>query len=153
LRDPNVGNRVEEGNLAQLLSDALPPLDDRFLDDAAVRLDDLEQVKEQVERAERAAATLDDFLGVYRTYARRKVRSRALAARDKSAEHRGATRQVERVDTEHRQAIDAERAADEELVRLKDELRDVNGARRAIETSPPYKDHLALVDKQKAVDA
>ena len=45
---PNVSNRIEEGHLTQLLTKALPPLDDRFVDDATVRLDDLEQVKQQV---------------------------------------------------------------------------------------------------------
>ncbi len=153
LRDPNVGNRVEEGHLAQLLSDALPPLDDRFLDDAAMRLDDLEQVKQQVERAERAAATLTDFLGVYRGYAGRKVRERASVAKESATAHHRAERGVRRLEVAHQEALEAEAAALTQLRGLQDERRDVDAARRAIEASPAYRDHLALVDREKAVDA
>ena len=49
LRDPNIGNRVEAGELAHVLSDALPPIDERVLSDAAGRFDDLESIREQVD--------------------------------------------------------------------------------------------------------
>ena len=153
LRDPNVGNLVEAGQLAQLLSNALPPLDDRFLDDAAARLDDLEQVKAQVERAERAAATLVDFLGVYQGYARRKVHDRAAAAREAARDERRARRAVDRTEAAHRHARTAEVTARELLQQRRDDRQDADRRRRAIELSPAYRDHRALVDKEHAVAA
>ena len=39
LRSPDVGNRIEEGRLPQILSDALPPLAERALNAAGEQLD------------------------------------------------------------------------------------------------------------------
>ncbi|MDZ4236494.1 MAG: hypothetical protein U1C73_22680, partial [Dietzia sp.] len=41
LRSPDVGNRIEEGRLPQILSDALPPLDEHALNAAGDQLDGL----------------------------------------------------------------------------------------------------------------
>ncbi|MFC8045870.1 hypothetical protein [Nocardia sp. NPDC057353] len=41
LRSPDVGNRIDEGKLPQILSDALPPLNERTLEAAGERLDGL----------------------------------------------------------------------------------------------------------------
>ena len=92
LRDPNIGNRVEAGELAHVLSDALPPIDERVLADAAGRFDDLESIRQQVERADRTAAALNQFLGVYRGYTRTVLSRRAAAVETAERQRAGAER-------------------------------------------------------------
>jgi hypothetical protein len=70
LRDPNIGNRVEAGELATVLTDALPPIDDRVLAEAAGHFDDLDTIKQQVDRAATTADALGQFLGAYRAATR-----------------------------------------------------------------------------------
>ncbi|MGH9148934.1 MAG: TIGR02680 family protein, partial [Acidimicrobiales bacterium] len=79
LRDPNIGNRVEAGELANVLADALPPLDDQMVRNAASRFDDLETIRDQVERATRTAGALGQFLSAYRGYTRTVLGRRAGA--------------------------------------------------------------------------
>ncbi len=50
LRNPNIGNRIEAGELAAVLRDALPPPSGEALKKAADRFDTLDQVREQLAR-------------------------------------------------------------------------------------------------------
>ena len=77
LRDPNIGNRVEAGELATVLSEALPPIDDTVLQTAAGRFDDLDAIREQVDRSQQTANALARFLETYRGYARTLLQRRA----------------------------------------------------------------------------
>ena len=53
---PTSATAWRRASLPNVLSDALPPIDERVLSDAAGRFDDLESIREQVERADRTAA-------------------------------------------------------------------------------------------------
>ncbi|BBY60510.1 TIGR02680 family protein [Mycolicibacterium sarraceniae] len=69
LRSPDVGNRIDEGNLPLLISYALPPLSEQTLHDAGERLDNLTETRIAQERL---ASTLDQvrtFHSAYRSYA------------------------------------------------------------------------------------
>lgn len=69
LRSPDVGNRIDEGNLPQLISNSLPPLSEQTLQDAGERLDNLTETRLAQERL---ASTLDQvrtFHSAYRSYA------------------------------------------------------------------------------------
>ncbi len=69
LRSPDVGNRIDEGNLPQLISNALPPLSEQTLQDAGERLDNLTETRLAQDRL---ASTLDQvrtFHSAYRSYA------------------------------------------------------------------------------------
>ncbi|WP_127127851.1 TIGR02680 family protein [Georgenia sp. SYP-B2076] len=69
LRSPDVGNRIEEGNLPRILSDALPPLSEETLNDAGGRLDDLSESRESQRRLAAALEHVTAFLGTYSRYA------------------------------------------------------------------------------------
>ncbi len=45
LRRPTVGDRLEAGELASVLSEALPPMDDTVLDEVARNITDLESAR------------------------------------------------------------------------------------------------------------
>ncbi len=69
LRSPDVGNRIDEGRLPQILSDSLPPLDEQTLSRAGEQLDGLTTLRQSQQRLEKALADVTDLLAVYRRYA------------------------------------------------------------------------------------
>lgn len=69
LRSPDVGNRIDEGRLPQILSDALPPLSDKAIATAGEELDGLEETRAALSRLETAYGHVADFLRVYTRYA------------------------------------------------------------------------------------
>lgn len=69
LRSPDVGNRIEEGRLPQILADALPPLNEVALSTAGEQLDGLSETRAAQGRLEAAQAQVNAFLHTYRRYA------------------------------------------------------------------------------------
>ncbi|MFF4423828.1 TIGR02680 family protein [Streptomyces sp. NPDC001549] len=68
LRRPTVGDRIESGGVASLLSETLPGLDDDVVEKVARNLHDLDAVREELGRLERTDRALRTFLGGYRGY-------------------------------------------------------------------------------------
>jgi uncharacterized protein (TIGR02680 family) len=153
LRDPNIGNRVEAGELASVLSEALPPIDDTVLVDAASRFDDLEAIRDQVERAQRTAAALGRFLDTYRGYTRTVLRRRARALLSADAARAAASRQVRQAERGVAEAEQAVLDADDAVERHLTERQAAEDDRRALERSEAYRAHQDLVDRQERVDA
>ncbi|MEV4340995.1 TIGR02680 family protein [Streptomyces sp. NPDC049590] len=92
LRSPDVGNRIDEGRLPQILSDALPPLSDKAIATAGDELDGLEETRAALDRLETAYGHVADFLRVYTRYATGvcltaadRTRAAAVLARDTDA--------------------------------------------------------------------
>ncbi|MET8426862.1 TIGR02680 family protein [Nocardia sp. NPDC004860] len=69
LRSPDVGNRIDEGKLPQILSDALPPLSEQTLEQAGERLDGLTETRLAQERLTTAFEHVRRFHSAYRGYA------------------------------------------------------------------------------------
>ncbi|TWP49356.1 TIGR02680 family protein [Lentzea tibetensis] len=86
LRNPDVGLKVLEGQLEQILSDALPPLDQVMIEQLATSFDDLESIRENITRLSSADSALGTFLKTYSDYAFGGLRSSAekLDAAEKS---------------------------------------------------------------------
>jgi len=76
LRRPTIGDRIESGALVNVLSDALPPLDDDVVDKVARNLDDLDSVREELARLEKTNTALTTFLKSYRGYLHGVLRAR-----------------------------------------------------------------------------
>lgn len=86
LRNPDVGLKVLEGQLEQILSDALPPLDQAMVEQLATSFDDLESIRENIVRLSSADSALGTFLKTYSDYAFGGLRSASerLEAAEKS---------------------------------------------------------------------
>ncbi|WP_067862731.1 TIGR02680 family protein [Nocardia shimofusensis] len=69
LRSPDVGNRIDEGKLPQILSDALPPLDEQTLESAGERLDGLTATRLAQQDLARTLDHVRRFHAVYSGYA------------------------------------------------------------------------------------
>ncbi|WP_413801422.1 TIGR02680 family protein [Streptomyces iranensis] len=68
LRRPTVGDRIEHGGLASLLSETLPGLDEDVVEQVARNLHDLDAVRDELGRLERTDTALRTFLTSYRGY-------------------------------------------------------------------------------------
>jgi uncharacterized protein (TIGR02680 family) len=90
LRSPDVGNRIDEGKLPSILSDALPPLSEAALDSAGEQLDALSETRAAQQRLDEARAHVGRFLDVYRRYAAGVLLGVADAAREAAATDRTA---------------------------------------------------------------
>lgn len=77
LRNPDVGLKVLEGQLEQILSDALPPLDAAMIEQLAGSFEDLESIRENITRLSTADTALSAFLGGYSGYTLGALRSAA----------------------------------------------------------------------------
>ncbi|WP_243753740.1 TIGR02680 family protein [Labedaea rhizosphaerae] len=81
LRNPDIGLKVLEGQLEQILSDALPPLDAGMIEQLAASFEDLESIRENITSLASADTALQAFLDGYRGYALGALRSSGTAAR------------------------------------------------------------------------
>ncbi|WP_086002670.1 TIGR02680 family protein, partial [Nocardiopsis chromatogenes] len=120
LRNPDIGLKVLQGQLEQLLSDALPPVDPDVIARTAAGLDNLEGVRRNVTRLRRADSALQEFLEGYRGYARgvladrearlakaEKAADRARSALDKRRKERDAAEAEHRAAADERDALTA----------------------------------------------
>ena len=81
LRNPDIGLKVLEGQLEQILSDALPPLDAGMIEQLAASFEDLESIRENISRLSTADTALQAFLGGYSGYALGALHSAGTRAR------------------------------------------------------------------------
>ncbi|GAB3205404.1 TIGR02680 family protein [Marinactinospora thermotolerans] len=153
LRNPDIGLKVLQGQLEQLLSDALPPIDPDVIARTAAGLDNLEGVRRNVARLRRADAALQEFLTGYRAYARGILADRAARLEDAEKALGRARRARDRRETE--------RAASEaELVQarldrdsLTERAEQVETELSALKASPAYGALGDLEDKAATVDS
>ncbi|RAS63656.1 uncharacterized protein (TIGR02680 family) [Lentzea atacamensis] len=142
LRNPDVGLKVLEGQLEQILSDALPPLDQAMVEQLATSFDDLESIRENIVRLSSADSALSTFLKTYSDYAFGGLRS--ASERLESAEK--SVTKLQREQAKLTQELDVtrmERAASEQA------LADMEtGEQQAEETIAALKELPAFRDLQ-----
>ena len=144
VRNPRVGDRIDL-DLPAHLHDALPPLSETALNDAAQPLDDLEEHRKTVAELKQTAATLEALGVVYSNYARAELHRKAGDARDR----------VSAAERTRREAIDAERLAAEAETAMAAAVvlvKDLSARERSLDTelaalreSPAYTDGKELV--------
>jgi uncharacterized protein (TIGR02680 family) len=150
LRAPDVGNRIDEGRLPQILVDSLPPLHEQAVARAGEQLDGLTETRAAQERLEQSAVHVSSFLGVYQRYAATTLRTTAhntLAAADAvlEAERSAAARarEVEALEEAYGRLKSHEQELSEEIAEL-------DSALRAIESRDIFKTADDLVQRDRA---
>lgn len=153
LRAPDVGNRIDEGRLPQILVDSLPPLHEHAVARAGEQLDGLTETRAAQERLEQSATHVSSFLAVYQRYAAATLRATAqdtLVAADAvvTAERSAAdrAREVAALDTAYGRLKSREQELSEEIAEL-------DSALRAIESREIFKTADDLVQRDRAVAA
>ncbi|HEY3882106.1 MAG TPA: TIGR02680 family protein [Trebonia sp.] len=151
LRAPDVGNRIDEGRLPQILLESLPPLQEEALTRAGEQLDGLTETRLAQRRLEDSAREVDKFLGIYRRYAAETLRTRAretLAAAAAVTEARNqATQRAAELAT--LEAESDRREAD--VQQLAEERSEIEAVLRAIEKREIFKNADDLVQRDQKV--
>ena len=153
LRAPDVGNRIDEGRLPQILLESLPPLHEEALTRAGEQLDGLTETRAAQQRLEDSARQVTSFLGVYQRYAADTLRSRA------SETMAAAGAVTEAVDVAGQRAGELAALEDEAEQReaaaqqLAEELAEIDDALNAIEKREIFKTADDLVQRDRAVAA
>ncbi|MCP2259713.1 TIGR02680 family protein [Streptoalloteichus tenebrarius] len=151
LRNPDVGLKVLEGQLEQILTDALPPLDAGLVEQLATSFEDLESIRTNITRLTRADTALGAFLSSYRGYALAQLRAagdRLTGARDALASLRGdVDRQTRRLETARRERAEA----DAEVAAMEATEGQLETRIDALKSSPVYRDLRDLQDRERLV--
>ncbi|WP_148612666.1 TIGR02680 family protein [Nocardioides rubriscoriae] len=146
LRQPQVGEDIDPGKLAQYLSQALPQIDELAIRKAGDTFDELVAFGEQIERRASAAEALSVLADAYADYARAAVAQRTAKLAEILTTERNLRRQLskaegtlQRVTTERKEAEDS----------LKQSTADAEAAGtrlRALQESPEARDQRRLSD-------
>ncbi|MFE3484317.1 TIGR02680 family protein [Streptomyces griseus] len=153
LRRPTVGDRIEHGGLAVLLSETLPGLDEDVVEKVARNLHDLDTVRAELGRLERTDAALRTFLSDYRRYLAGVLRSAA----------RGVSQELDTLSERRRNAGDAaqqtsvlrkrEKESEEGLRTLREEEESARTELAALHDSHAYRSLRELSERRSTVEA
>lgn len=150
LRAPDVGNRIDEGRLPQILLESLPPLHEEALARAGEQLDGLTETRAAQERLENSAQQVAAFLSVYQRYAAETLRSVArdtVAAADAVTEagHTAERRAAELAELETESG-----RLQAQAQQLAEELAEIDDALQAIQSREIFKTADDLVQRDRA---
>ena len=153
LRSPDVGNRIDEGQLPQILSDALPPLNEPTLSRAGEQLDGLTTTRAALARLEQSHASVRRLLGVYGRYAASTVLETANATLGSVQDLDAArlTQSQRRATHDRLRAEHARRAAEEE--QLGNDVAELQNAINGIRGRAIFKQANDLMQRDRAVAA
>lgn len=151
LRNPDVGLKVLEGQLEQILSDALPPLEGGMIEQLAGSFEDLESIRENITRLSRADTALSAFLAGYGGYAFAALRTaadRATTAGKALADERAAMDNLGTRLARHRAEHDEAVAKVSTLEQRDDELEHTIDSLKQL---PAYQGMRDLSDRERLV--
>ncbi|MEW2305188.1 TIGR02680 family protein [Streptomyces sp. NPDC006655] len=144
LRQPQLSKRPSEAALSRALTEALPPMDQAVVADAAEAFRSLDEEKEELRAAREAEQASSAFLDHYRRYARIASRRRARLPRREHARYENLQRELARAQADRDRAL-----ADREEARERGAALDERAARLAaqdatLRSRPEMRDARAL---------
>ncbi|MEE1831044.1 TIGR02680 family protein [Streptomyces sp. SP17KL33] len=171
LRQPQLSKRPSEAALSRALTEALPPMDQAVVADAAEAFRSLDEEKEELRAAREAEQASSAFLDHYRRYARLASRRRARLPRREHARYENLQRELARAQADRERAL-AEReeaaargtalderaarlAAQDATLRSRPEMRDAHALDRAADDASRTAAELkrAEADRRTAAEA
>lgn len=153
LRSPDVGNRIEEGKLPQILSEALPPLSEAALTAAGEQLDGLSETRNAQERLEAARDHVRSFLDTYRRYAAGALTATAEEALTAATAASRADKDATTKNTRHEKLVSELAEAKATTEELADAVSELERTIAGIKASKAYADQRDLDERGKRVDA
>lgn len=171
LRQPQLSKRPSEAALSRALTEALPPMDQGVVADAAEAFRSLDEEKEELRAAREAEQASSAFLDHYRRYARLASRRRARLPRREHARYENLQRELaraqadrDRAEADREEARERGAALDERAARLaaheaalrsRPEMRDARALDRAADDASRTAGELkrAEADRRTAAEA
>ncbi|OLF13376.1 hypothetical protein BU204_27250, partial [Actinophytocola xanthii] len=153
LRNPDVGLKVLEGQLEQILSDSLPPLDPAVVEQLARSFEDLESIRDNIRGLAAAHAALGRFLTGYAGYAYGCLRTAGRRAADATRELTSARAEVAKLVTRLRDEEAAAEKSEAEVSQLEERETTLEGRVDDLKSSPLYDSVRDLTDRKRVVQA
>jgi uncharacterized protein (TIGR02680 family) len=150
VRNPRVGDRID-ADLPRRLQEALPPVPEGAVADAAQPLEDLEGHRQNVTALTQTDRALGSLLDTYRHYAQRVVLAAAERTGDAVASARSAVQRRGRLRAAADTAAAEERRLAEEVGRLGRERDEAAAILAGLTASPAYRDLQALLARRDHV--
>ncbi|WP_017595707.1 TIGR02680 family protein [Nocardiopsis potens] len=144
LRQPQLSKRPDEAALSRALTEALPPMDQAVVADAADAFRSLDEERDELGAmvdAERAAAR---FLEHYRGYACVAARRRARPPREKNSAYEKLNEALRAANVQHEQARHKVEAADTELKKQHERAVRLDAEEKALRAAPEMRSADAL---------
>jgi uncharacterized protein (TIGR02680 family) len=149
LRQPQVGEDIEPGRLAEILSVALPELDDVAVRAAGGTLDELAAFGEQLARRRQAAEAMTGFAQLYAGYARGVAAGRGGALADAHRELSRLDRDISKRTAELAEAAGEITANEEGQRAASAAIEQAQQRQRDLEASPEARSHQQVLDLGK----
>ena len=139
LRKPQIMRDFKADDLSRLLSEALPPLSPRLIENVSVSFRSLESDRQQLTELTEARSSVETFLKTYGHYVRVAVRRRAADVRGAHSRFEAAQREIKRLADKREQNENAFAAAQKEEGRVDEALAGAREGERTLLASPEMK--------------
>jgi uncharacterized protein (TIGR02680 family) len=136
LRKPQLSDNLNEEELNDLLSAALPEIDTEHLESASRRLDQIEESRRTHETLQKNTAAVNEFGLIYGRYARAELRERSEQLQTALTALDGATSHLRSAEENLAEAKGREQRLSDELNRLQGARIRLNAARDELNRSP-----------------
>ncbi|MGW0587564.1 TIGR02680 family protein [Streptosporangium sp. NPDC002607] len=153
LRAPDVGNRIDEGRLPQILADALPPPSEAALSRAGEQLDGLSETRAAQQRLEMAYRVVSGFLDIYRRYAVGVLSETADAAQAAVTAVRKVERRAEKLHDDHVLLAEQHMQAEAKTAELATDEEELRRSAEGIRASKAYGAVRDLDERERKVQA
>lgn len=153
LRAPDVGNKIDDGNLTKILAEAMPPLSETTLSDAGSKLDALRETREAQARLAGSRDSVQEFLDVYTRHASAALRATVTGVIEAAGEAGAANEEATTAVELEEQAREAKERAQTELGRLDEEATRLGATVEAIRRSDRYAELEDLDAREEAAKA
>jgi uncharacterized protein (TIGR02680 family) len=153
LRNPDVGLKVLEGQLEQILSDSLPPLDPAVIEQLARSFEDLESIRDNIRTLGAADTALQRFLASYAGYAYSSLRTAGKRSADAAKELASARNEITKLMTRCQDEEQAAEQAEVEVAQLEEQELTLEAKIDSLKSSPAYDSVRDLADRKRVVSA
>lgn len=139
LRRPQIMRDFKADDLSRLLSEALPPLSPRLIENVSVSFRSLETDRQQLADLAQTRSSVETFLASYQHYVRVAVRRRAADVRTTHSRFENAQRELRRLAARREENLNALTTAEATEERVKEQLAATREAERTLLASPEMK--------------
>jgi uncharacterized protein (TIGR02680 family) len=139
LRKPQIMRDFKADDLSRLLSEALPPLSPRLIENVSVSFRSLETDRQQLADLAETCSSVETFLKSYQHYVRVAVRRRATDVRLTHSRFENAQRELRRLAARRDENLEALTTAEVIEGRVKEQLAATREAERTLLASPEMK--------------
>src|SRR5699024_9509147 len=151
LRNPDIGLKVDAGQLEQILSDSLPPLDPALIDQLARSFDDLRSIRHNIASLATADDALRTFLASYSGYALGKLLGLGKASSEATAALTAARDEIRTLTARQHDEQAKAQQSQEEVETNETRASTLDDAIDELKNSPAYNNLRDLEDRKRAV--